>query len=150
MKSLKYCAKFCSHLGQGMCSAASIRFSNVSMTTDLSSFGAKQAQSLDTASSCLCMGFYEDKMFIHLLIVKILSPLGVLSPLCCPVPSWGSHSRRWTIEKQSQKTVTNNSDYRVWQGLWGVTENVGERWKKWPVLSSLPHPIHPVSGGLQK
>lgn len=82
MKSLKYCGKFCSHLGQGMCSVASIRFSNVSMTTNLSSFGAKQAQSLDAASLCLCMGFYEeDKMFIHLFIVKILSPLGVRSPL---------------------------------------------------------------------
>ena len=48
--------------------------------------------SLDAVSLCLCMGFYqEDKVFIHLFSVKILSPLGVLSPLCYLVPP-GAHT----------------------------------------------------------
>lgn len=109
----------------------------------------QEAQSLDAASFCLCMGFYrEDKcMSIHLFTVKILSPLGVLSPLL-PSALLGLTPRTWTIENSHKKTVTNNSDYRGDKGS-GGSLRILVRDRSDLFVFSLPHPIHPVSGGLQ-
>lgn len=110
----------------------------------LSSFRDKLgAQSLDLSSLCLCVGFYQgEKMFIHLLIPQIFESSCMLGPL---LPTALSESRRKTVGKQSQITLITNYK-KIPEGSLKVLVT---NYKKWTVFSSLPHPVHPMSGGHQ-